>query len=108
VKVSYSEGLANHADRESCGSAREGVAEALTAERIGQPLSREKPFIPDADALDNAEGNIGWGVIASATRSGVVRDPGMCGSSLLGNREISDLAWERSQVRIGKTRNRSR
>jgi hypothetical protein len=32
----------------------------------------------------------------------------MCGSSLLGNREISDLAWERSQVRIGKTRSRSR
>ena len=73
MKVSYSEGLANHADRESCGSAREGVAEALTAERMGQPLSREKPFIPDADALDNAEGNIGWSDIASASRGRFTR-----------------------------------
>jgi hypothetical protein len=109
VQVSCSEGLANHTGRESCGSAREGVAEALTAERIGQPSSREKYFKPDADALDNAEGNIGWSDIASAIQSGVVRDPGMCGSSSFGNREVSDLACEKTpQVRIGKTRSRSR
>ncbi len=44
MQVSCSEGLANHTGRESCGFAREGVAEALTAERIGQPSSREKVF----------------------------------------------------------------
>jgi hypothetical protein len=40
---------------------------------------------------------------------GVVRDPGMCGSSLRGNREISGLASGGiPRVRIGKTRSRSR
>jgi hypothetical protein len=29
----------------------------LTGERIGQPLSREKSFYPEADVLDNAESN---------------------------------------------------
>jgi len=40
---------------------------------------------------------------------GVVRDPDMFRSSLCGNREISELTWEKSsQVRIGKARSRSR
>ena len=40
---------------------------------------------------------------------GVVGDPGMCGRSLRGNREISDLAnGGVPLVRIGKTRSRSR
>jgi hypothetical protein len=40
---------------------------------------------------------------------GVVEDPGMCGSSLFGNREVSGLArgWT-PQVRIGKARSRNR
>ena len=37
VKVRYSEGVANHTDPESCADAREGICEALTGERIGQP-----------------------------------------------------------------------
>jgi hypothetical protein len=59
VKVSCSEGIANHTGPESCVDTREGAGEALTGERIGQPLSREKSFDPGADALDNAEGNMG-------------------------------------------------
>ena len=109
MQVSYSEGLANRTDPESCVGVREDAGEALTGERIGQSSSREKDFKPDADALDNAEGNIGWSDIASAIQSGVVRDPGMCGSSSFGNREVSDLACEKTpRVRIGKTRSRSR
>jgi hypothetical protein len=36
MKVSYSEGLANHAGSESCGAAREGGFEALTGEGAGR------------------------------------------------------------------------
>ena len=44
-----------------------------------------------------------------SARPGVVGDPGMCGSSLYGNREVSDLAcgWT-PPVRIGKARSRNR
>jgi hypothetical protein len=41
--------------------------------------------------LDNTEGNMGRRDSASTCRSGVVKDPGMCGSSLHGNREVSGL-----------------
>ena len=59
--------------------------------------------------LDNTEGNIGRCDSASARRSGVVKDPGMCGSSLHGNREVSGLTggWT-PRVRIGKARSRRR
>ena len=42
MKVSYSEGLANHTGPESCGVAREGGCEALTGEGAGRVFSREK------------------------------------------------------------------
>jgi hypothetical protein len=40
--------------------------------------------------------------------SGVVVDPGICGRSLYGNREILGLAGKVLPVRVGKVRNRSR
>jgi hypothetical protein len=42
VQVHCDEGVAIHIDPESCAGAREGVREALTRERTGQPLSRER------------------------------------------------------------------
>lgn len=51
MKVSYSEGLANHAGSESCGAAREGGFEALTGEGAGRVFSREKHILRDADAV---------------------------------------------------------
>jgi hypothetical protein len=42
VRVHYGEGVANHIGPESCAGSREGVGEALTGERTGQPLSRER------------------------------------------------------------------
>ncbi len=50
MKVLYGEGRANHTGPESCGAAREGVAEALTGVRMGRVLSRES-FLRDADAV---------------------------------------------------------
>jgi hypothetical protein len=51
MKVSYSEGLANHAGSESCGVAREGGIEALTGEGAGRVFSRENILLRDADAV---------------------------------------------------------
>ncbi len=67
-------------------------------------------YIPDADALQYAEGHTSGRDIASACRSGVVVDPGMHASTLRGNREISRLTWSSriGQARIGKVRSRSR
>ena len=50
MKESYGEGLATHADPESCGAAREG-SEALTGVRAGRVLSRERTSLRDADAV---------------------------------------------------------
>ena len=41
MKVSYVEGVANHNGPESCGAAREGAVQALTAGLTGRGLSRE-------------------------------------------------------------------
>ena len=43
MQVHHDEGVANRIDPESCASTREGTGEALTGERIGQPLSRGAP-----------------------------------------------------------------
>src|ERR1035437_9417141 len=57
VQVHHDEGVANRIDPESCADAREGIGEALTGERIGQPLSRESTLILDADVVPVTEGN---------------------------------------------------
>jgi len=51
MKESYGEGLATHADPESCGAACEGGVEALTGARAGRVFSRERNFLRDADAV---------------------------------------------------------
>ena len=51
MKVSYSEGLANHTGSESCGVAREGGCEALTGEGAGRVFSLENSVLRDADAV---------------------------------------------------------
>lgn len=107
MKVHYSEGVATHTGPESCAQSREGLSEALTGGRLGQPLSGEKP-IWGADALEVAEGNTGWRAMASVIltprrlrpwhgRTPLVREPG-------GLR-----VWPLSlAVRIGKAGGRSR
>jgi len=46
MKESYDERLATHIGPESCGAARKGGVEALTGERAGQVLSRERSQTP--------------------------------------------------------------
>src|SRR5215468_9423018 len=87
LKVHYDEGVANHIDPESCAVTREGIGEALTGVRIGQPSSRERGNISGADTVLYVEGNTEGRDIASAptTRRGrrpwhvrtlLVRNPG--------------------------------
>ena len=109
MQVHHDEGVANRIDPESCASTREGIGEALTGERIGQPSSRENLIVPGADVFIFTEGNMESAITRALAQSGVVLDPGMCGSSLRGNREVSGLTCGRiPQARIGKTRSRSR
>ena len=51
MKESHGEGVATHTGPESCGTAREGGAEALTGVRAGRVLSRERHFLRGADAV---------------------------------------------------------
>ena len=87
---------------------REDASEALTGERIGQPLSRERSEVPGADMVLSMEGNTNERVMRAPVRPGVVEDTGMCASSLYGNREILGLAGGGLPVRAGKVRSRSR
>ena len=90
MQVHHDEGVANRIDPESCAAAREGIGEALTGECTGQPLSRDSALILGADVVPVTEGNTDGRDSASAqtARRGLI-DTGMCGRSLLGNREIS-------------------
>ena len=111
MQVHHDEGVANRIDPESCADAREGIGEALTGERIGQPLSRESTLILGADVVPLTEGNTDGRERRAPRRPGVVVDTGMCGRSLLGNREISWSASDSMRaalVRVGKARSRSR
>lgn len=92
MKVHYDKGLATHIGPEPCAGIREDVGEASVGERAGQPLSRESLLIPGADGVDVPEGNTEEHAMRVLSRPGVVLDPGMHGSSLYGNREISGLA----------------
>jgi hypothetical protein len=65
VRVLYDEGVATHIGPEPCADLREDVGEASAGERAGQPSSRERTHIPDADAVGEAEGKTGGCASAS-------------------------------------------
>jgi hypothetical protein len=88
VQVHCDEGVAIRIDPESCAEVREGVGEALTGARTGQPWSRERG-IPGADVVWVTEGHTAGRVMRVPGRPGVVADPGMCARFLYGSREIS-------------------
>jgi len=66
VQVHHDGGVANRIDPGSCAVAREGIGEALTGDRTGQPLSRESTLFPGADVVPLTEGNTDGRDIASA------------------------------------------
>ena len=110
MKESYGEGLATHADPESCGTACEGGAEALTGARAGRVFSRESNFLWGADAVAVS------GRPHSTHRHRKVRrdptrseTPSTYGSISHGNREISGPpASEGDAGRTGRAKAASR
>ena len=89
MEVSNVKGLANHNDPESCVAWGDPLGEALTGERAGWVLSREKELVRDADPVRRRGrpqpmlrfGEERWYPARSET-------PGMYGSNLRENREI--------------------
>ena len=91
VQVRYDEGVAIHIGPEPCVAVRNDGGEASVGECIGQPLSLVKIHTLGADAVAKAEGNTYGHATRAPGRPGVVEEPGMCRSSLRGNREIPRL-----------------
>ena len=110
VQVSYGEGSATHTGPESCVHSREGMGEALTGERMGQPSSRENIVSSVADMFHFMEGNTSRRAMRAPGRAGAVTDPGTCGRSLRGNRESLKLPAELEEAagRIGKSKDARR
>lgn len=110
MEVLYDEDLARHIGPESCGCSRESQTEALTGERAGRPLSRDSQQHRSADGVGPSgrqHGRVRYSECPRRLR--VVVDPGMHGSSLLGNREISRLTARRiERPASGRPEGRSR
>lgn len=110
MEVRHDEGVANRIGPEPCVGAREGVGEASAGERTGQLSSHENYISRVPTALGSRKAIRTGASSRVPVRPGVVADPGMCGRSLLGNREISRSADGRrgGSVRGWKARSRSR
>ncbi|MFZ3325568.1 MAG: hypothetical protein WA231_06575 [Methylocella sp.] len=102
VQVPCDEGIAIHSGPESCAVAREGLGEALTGVRIGQPLSPRKFPILGADTVNMVEGSILGRVSASAWTTRRGQRPWHVQTLLA--REPGDLAIDRSATAIGPHR----
>ena len=101
MQVSYDEGVAIRIGPESCAGAREGLGEALTGARIGQPLSRKFPIL-GADTVHMVEGNTLGRDSASALATRRGQRPWHVQTLLA--REPGDLAIDRSATAIGPHR----
>jgi RNA-directed DNA polymerase len=105
MKVSRSEGLANHTGPESCGAAREDGVEALTGEGAGRVFSRETSTLRNADALRTGGRHNRIRryreALPSSARS---QTPSTYRSTLRGNREIPRSPMAKDGMgRIGKS-----
>ena len=110
MQVHRNEGVAIHIGPESCAGGREAVREALTGERIGQPLNRENDASRVPTFILCAEGNMSRrdSARAGSTRRGL--RPWHARTLLA--RKPGDLPFTPMAAtprgRIGKARSRSR
>ena len=105
MKVQYGKDLASHSGPESCGDAREGVAEALTGETGGSAIAPRNQKSGTPTQISDAEGNTNqgdkgesWG---SPARSETRHTPG---SFLHRSWEISAVPGETTPGVPGKAR----
>jgi hypothetical protein len=96
VQVRCTEGLANHSGPESCAGIREGVREALTGERAGQPLSCERLSSRVLTRFRNVEGNTEGCAMASTRTARRSRRPWHAWTLLV--REPGDLGFGRRRI----------
>lgn len=109
MKESHGEGPASHTDPESCVSSREATGEALTGESTDRVLSCEIKSSRVPTPLGEAEGNTVPGVRGEPGSDPAQSEtPRMCGRSLHGNREISQVPAEVGEAgRPGKGSSRT-
>ena len=117
MQVPCDEGVAIHIGPESCAGAREGLGEALTGGRIGQPLSREieppsrkRWPLWGADALE-LSGRQNWRRRTRETPLDPARSEtlSMPANTLSGSREIPCLSARKGIAdRIGKSKDAHR
>ena len=110
MKVSYGEGLANHAGSESCGVAREGGCEALTGEGAGRVFSRERSSLRDADAVGESGRQHRMRRYCEAQTSPArSQTPSTYRNTSLGNREVPRSPNAKHALgRIGKSKDTRR
>jgi hypothetical protein len=90
MKESYNEGIASRIGPESCLDVPRGRGEALTGESTGGLLSSEITFFREPIAWTGREGTMDRrDKTRAAVCLGGVREPGMGGHFLHGNRETS-------------------
>ena len=88
MKVRRNEGVAIHIGPEPCIVGCEARDEASVGERTGQPSSRERVLSQAPTSYAERKATLTGASTQVPVRPGVVEDPGMCGRSLFGNREI--------------------
>jgi len=105
MKVQYGKDVANHSGPESCGDAREGVAEALAGETGGSAIEPRNPKFGTPTPLSDAEGNMNQGDRReswdSPARSETLHTPG---SFLHRSWEISAVPGETTPGGSGKAK----
>jgi RNA-directed DNA polymerase len=108
MKVQHGKDLASHSGPESCGGAREGVAEALTGETGGSAIEPRNPDFGTPTQLSDAEGNMDQGDLSeswgSPARSETLHTPG---SFLHRSWEISAVPGETTPGGPGKAKSRT-
>lgn len=109
MEVRHDEGIANHIGPEPCAGIRKGDGEASVGEFTGQPLSRVRIEFGRRRRCEGGRPYVERRKSRVSQQPGVVVEPGMWGSSLLGNREIPGPASRHVLlVRAVKVRSRNR
>lgn len=110
MRVSDSEGVANHAGPESWRAGRETRLQALTGERAGRVLSNESSWFGVLTAFPCSEGNTGLAAHCEARPDPAEsKTPCTHGNTLHGTREIQALTLPCWQGPHGESeRNRPR
>ena len=107
MKESYSEVFARHAGPESYADRGNTLGVATTGAHAGPVLSSVNRFIPCADVVQTAEGNIAshatgkYEVNAAESKTWC-----MYGNSKRENREVPSVCWRKSSAAVRKLHRR--